>query len=81
MNSVAVTADHDVLTIRNNAKVRDAIRLFKKLNEDAEYHDALMVVDRTGRYVGKFAGRQTIFLWRAKSLTPGVIYRYRSPGG
>lgn len=24
----------------------------KKLNEDAEYHDALMVVDRTGRYVG-----------------------------
>lgn len=45
-------ADHDVLTIRNNAKVRDAIRLFKKLNEDAEYHDALMVVDRTGRYVG-----------------------------
>lgn len=45
-------ADHDVLTIRNNAKIRDAIRLFKKLNEDAEYHDALMVVDRTGRYVG-----------------------------
>lgn len=45
-------ADHDVLTIRNNAKVRDAIRLFQKLNADAEYHDALMVVDRTGRYVG-----------------------------
>jgi len=45
-------ADHDVLTIRNNSKIRDAIRLFKKLNEDAEYHDALMVVDRTGRYVG-----------------------------
>jgi magnesium transporter len=45
-------ADHDVLTIHNNAKVRDAIRLFKKLHEDAEYHDALMVVDRTGRYVG-----------------------------
>jgi magnesium transporter len=45
-------ADHDVLTIRNNAKIRDAIRLFRKLNEDAEYHDALMVVDRTGRYVG-----------------------------
>lgn len=45
-------ADHDVLTIRNNAKVRDAIRLFQKLQDDAEYQDSLMVVDRTGRFFG-----------------------------
>jgi magnesium transporter len=49
-------ADHDVLTITKNAKVRDAVRLFKKLHEDSEYHDALMVVDRTGRYVGLLHG-------------------------
>jgi magnesium transporter len=53
-------ADHDVLTIRNNAKVRDAIRLFRKLNEDAEYQDALMVVDRTGRYVGQLHGTRLL---------------------
>ena len=35
-------ADHDVLTIRNNAKVRDAVRMFKKLNEDAEYQLSLI---------------------------------------
>lgn len=49
-------ADHDVLTITKNAKVRDAVRLFKKLKEDSEYQDALMVVDRTGRYVGILHG-------------------------
>lgn len=49
-------ADHDVLTILKNAKVRDAVRLFKKLKEDSEYQDALMVVDRTGRYVGLLQG-------------------------
>lgn len=53
-------ADHDVLTIRNNAKVRDAVRLFRKLNEDAEYQDALMVVDRTGRYVGQLHGTRLL---------------------
>ncbi len=49
-------ADHDVLTILKNAKVRDAVRLFKKLKEDSEYQDALMVADRTGRYVGLLQG-------------------------
>ncbi len=53
-------ADHDVLTIRNNAKVRDAVRMFKKLNEDAEYQDSVMVVDRTGRYVGQLHGTRLL---------------------
>ncbi len=53
-------ADHDVLTIRNNTKVRDAVRLFRKLNEEAEYQDALMVVDRTGRYVGQLHGTRLL---------------------
>ncbi|WP_333607771.1 magnesium transporter [Arsukibacterium sp.] len=45
-------ADHDVLIINKNAKVRDAVRLFRKLADDAEYQDALFVIDRTGRYAG-----------------------------
>ncbi|MBU1618399.1 MAG: magnesium transporter [Gammaproteobacteria bacterium] len=49
-------ADHDVLIVSKNAKVRDAVRLFKKLTEDAEYQEALFVVDRTGRYVGLLQG-------------------------
>ncbi|MDR7121187.1 magnesium transporter [Rheinheimera soli] len=49
-------ADHDVLIVNKNAKVRDAVRLFKKLTEDAEYQEALFVVDRTGRYVGLLQG-------------------------
>jgi magnesium transporter len=49
-------ADHDVLILSKNAKVRDAVRLFRKLTEDAEYQEALFVVDRTGRYVGLLQG-------------------------
>jgi magnesium transporter len=49
-------ADHDVLIVNKNAKVLDAVRLFKKLTEDAEYQEALFVVDRTGRYVGLLQG-------------------------
>jgi len=49
-------ADHDVLILSKNAKVRDAVRLFTKLEEDAEYQEALFVVDRTGRYVGLLHG-------------------------
>lgn len=45
-------ADHDLLIINKNAKVRDAIRLFRKLADDSEYQDALFVIDRTGRYAG-----------------------------
>lgn len=45
-------ADHDVLILNQNAKVRDAVRLFTKLTEDSKYQEALFVVDRTGRYVG-----------------------------
>ena len=45
-------ADHDLLIINKNAKVRDAIRMFRKLADDAEYQDALFVIDRTGRYAG-----------------------------
>lgn len=53
-------ADHDVVMISKNAKVRDAIRLFRKIHEDAEYQDALMVVDRTGRYSGLLVGTQLL---------------------
>ncbi|WP_337840929.1 magnesium transporter [Rheinheimera sp.] len=49
-------ADHDVLILSKNAKVRDAVRLFTKLEADAEYQEALFVVDRTGRYVGLLHG-------------------------
>ncbi|MBV2128827.1 magnesium transporter [Arsukibacterium indicum] len=45
-------ADHDLLIINKNAKVRDAIRMFRKLADDSEYQDALFVIDRTGRYAG-----------------------------
>ncbi|MDX1676253.1 magnesium transporter [Arsukibacterium sp.] len=45
-------ADHDLLIINKNAKVRDGIRMFRKLADDAEYQDALFVIDRTGRYAG-----------------------------
>jgi len=55
-------ADHDMLIINKNAKVRDAIRLFRQLAEDAEYHDALFVVDRTGRYVGLVHATQILGL-------------------
>ena len=55
-------ADHDMLIINKNAKVRDAIRLFRQLAEDAEYHDALFVVDRTGRYVGLVHATQLLGL-------------------
>lgn len=53
-------ADHDVLTIRNNSKVRDAVRMFRKLHEDAEYQDSLMVVDRTGRFFGLLSGTRLL---------------------
>lgn len=46
-------ADHDLLILNSNAKVRDAVRLFQKLAEDAVYQDALFVIDRTGRYIGQ----------------------------
>ncbi|WP_166837871.1 magnesium transporter [Rheinheimera pleomorphica] len=55
-------ADHDMLIINKNAKVRDAIRMFRQLAEDAEYHDALFVVDRTGRYVGLVHATQLLGL-------------------
>jgi magnesium transporter len=55
-------ADHDMLIINKNAKVRDGIRLFRQLAEDAEYHDALFVVDRTGRYVGLVHATQLLGL-------------------
>ncbi|GGW50387.1 magnesium transporter [Alishewanella tabrizica] len=46
-------ADHDLLIINKNAKVRDAIRLFQTVPDDAEYQDTLFVIDRTGRYAGQ----------------------------
>lgn len=46
-------ADHDLLIINKNAKVRDAIRLFQNIPADAEYQDTLFVIDRTGRYAGQ----------------------------
>lgn len=46
-------ADHDLLILNSNAKVRDAVRLFQKLAEDSVYQDALFVIDRTGRYAGQ----------------------------
>jgi len=46
-------ADHDLLIINKNAKVRDAIRLFQTVPADAEYQDTLFVIDRTGRYAGQ----------------------------
>jgi magnesium transporter len=55
-------ADHDMLIINKNAKVRDAIRLFRQLPDDAEYHDALFVVDRTGRYAGQVRATQLLGL-------------------
>ncbi|WP_151704240.1 magnesium transporter [Nitrincola alkalilacustris] len=53
-------ADHDLLIINRNAKVRDAIRLFRKLTDEAEYQDSLFVVDRTGRYVGLIQASQLL---------------------
>lgn len=53
-------ADHDLLIINHNAKVRDAIRLFRKLTDEAEYQDSLFVVDRTGRYVGLIQASQLL---------------------
>ena len=55
-------ADHDMLIINKNDKVRDGIRLFRQLAEDAEYRDALFVVDRTGRYVGLVHATQLLGL-------------------
>ena len=46
-------ADHDLLILNKNAKVRDAIRLFQNVPDDAEYQDTLFVIDRTGRYAGQ----------------------------
>ncbi len=46
-------ADHDLLILNKNAKVRDAIRLFQNVPADAEYQDTLFVIDRTGRYAGQ----------------------------
>jgi len=46
-------ADHDLLILNKNAKVRDAIRLFQSVTDDAEYQDTLFVIDRTGRYAGQ----------------------------
>ncbi|KKO45595.1 magnesium transporter [Arsukibacterium ikkense] len=55
-------ADHDLLIINKNAKVRDAVRLFRKLADDAEYQDALFVIDRTGRYAGLVHATQILGL-------------------
>ncbi len=46
-------ADHDLLILNKNARVRDAIRLFQNMPEDAEFQEALFVIDRTGRYAGQ----------------------------
>lgn len=46
-------ADHDLLILNKNAKVRDAIRLFQNVPDDAEYQDTVFVIDRTGRYAGQ----------------------------
>lgn len=46
-------ADHDLLILNKNAKVRDAIRLFQSIADASEYQDTLFVIDRTGRYAGQ----------------------------
>jgi magnesium transporter len=55
-------ADHDMLIINKNAKVRDALRLFRQLAADIEYHEALFVVDRHGCYVGLVHATQLLGL-------------------
>lgn len=59
-------ADHDLLILNKNAKVRDAIRLFQNVPEDAEYQDTLFVIDRTGRYAGQI--QASSLLGRASHL-------------
>ncbi|CAM3855731.1 magnesium transporter [Rheinheimera salexigens] len=55
-------ADHNMLIINKNAKVRDALRLFRELAADTEYHEALFVVDRNGCYVGLVHATQLLGL-------------------
>ncbi|CAM5192897.1 magnesium transporter MgtE N-terminal domain-containing protein [Alishewanella longhuensis] len=59
-------ADHDLLILNKNAKVRDAIRLFQNIPTDAEYQDTLFVIDRTGRYAGQI--QASSLLGRASHL-------------
>ncbi|WP_423185836.1 magnesium transporter [Alishewanella sp. d11] len=59
-------ADHDLLILNKNAKVRDAIRLFQNVPADAEYQDTLFVIDRTGRYAGQI--QASSLLGRASHL-------------
>lgn len=59
-------ADHDLLILNKNAKVRDAIRLFQNVPDDAEYQDTLFVIDRTGRYAGQI--QASSLLGRASHL-------------
>lgn len=46
-------ADHNLLIVNKNAKVRDAIRLFQHVSLEDEVQDTLFVIDRTGRYAGQ----------------------------
>ncbi|MGI5308858.1 magnesium transporter [Rheinheimera sp. WS51] len=55
-------ADHDMLIINKNARVRDALRLFRQLALDTEYHEALFVVDRDGCYIGLVHATQLLGL-------------------
>ncbi|GHG63883.1 magnesium transporter [Alishewanella longhuensis] len=59
-------ADHDLLILNKNARVRDAIRLFQTIPDDAEYQDTLFVIDRTGRYAGQI--QASSLLGRASHL-------------
>lgn len=59
-------ADHDLLILNKNAKVRDAIRLFQSIADDSEYQDTLFVTDRTGRYAGQIQASR--LLGRASHL-------------
>lgn len=59
-------ADHDLLILNKNAKVRDAIRLFQSIADASEYQDTLFVIDRTGRYAGQIQASR--LLGRASHL-------------
>lgn len=59
-------ADHDLLILNKNAKVRDAIRLFQSIEDASEYQDTLFVIDRTGRYAGQIQASR--LLGRASHL-------------
>lgn len=59
-------ADHNLLILNKNARIRDAIRLFQSVPDDAEYQDTLFVIDRTGRYAGQIQAHS--LLGRASHL-------------